>query len=274
MISIAKRFRRRDGIFLLAWISLLSCLPVAMAQTDAPAPTRDAHARLDEILHRPEFTAWRLRQDGRLPDLDNPYSERWAELIKKPFRAIRDFLEWMFRGGSRSVFSPTRLSGDGLSIILKMVAWVLVAAVVIFVGIVLVKIMGSTPQSVTVANVLSREQVQAAMESGDALALASAQWMDEARRLADEQDFRAVYRALYLALLSGLHSAGKIEHNRNRTNWVYVQHYRGPVSERDLFSELTELFDRVWYGRKVAEGSNLEQLRMDVDRLTTAKGSK
>jgi hypothetical protein len=250
---------------------LLAFFQPAIVRADTPAS--DAHAKLDEILHQPEFTAWRLRQDGKLPDLDNPYSERWAEMIKKPFRAVRNFWKWMFPGKSSTPFSPGALSGDGLSIILKMIAWALVAAVVIFLGIVLVRVLGSTPQNMTIANVLSREQVLAAMESGDALALGSTQWMDEARRLAGEQDFRAVYRALYLALLSGLHSAGKIEHNRNRTNWVYVLHYRGPANERDRFSELTELFDRVWYGRKPAEGSNLEQLRLDVDRLTSAKGA-
>jgi Domain of unknown function (DUF4129) len=151
-------------------------------------------------------------------------------------------------------------------------AWVFVAALVIYLAIMLFKIIGVKPTANT-ARVLSQEQIREAMESGNALALDSSQWMEQARRLAGEQDFRAVYRALYLALLSGLHAAGKIEHNRNRTNWVYVAHYRGPAPERARFSELTELFDRVWYGRKTAQEDNLDQLRVDVAMLTRAEGA-
>ena len=113
---------------------------IVLTATTARAADGDAHAKMDEILHRPEFTAWRLRQDGKLPEINNPVSDRWAELIKKPFRAIRDFLRWVFRGRSNSSASSfSGLSGDGLSVILKMVAWVLVAVVLIFLAIVLVK---------------------------------------------------------------------------------------------------------------------------------------
>ena len=95
--------------------------------------------------------------------------------------------------------------------------------------------------------------------------------MGEADRLAAEQDFRAVYRALYLALLSGLHTAGKIEHSLTRTNWTYVQRYRGPGEERQTFGDLTALFDRVWYGRKPADGNDLPTIQQKVATLTDAK---
>jgi Domain of unknown function (DUF4129) len=93
--------------------------------------------------------------------------------------------------------------------------------------------------------------------------------MQQVARLEDEKNFRAMYRALYLALLAGLHAAGKIDHHRNRTNWAYVQHFRGPGEERDLFGDLTGLFDRVWYGHKLQERRDFGELRSAVTRLTT-----
>ena len=153
--------------------------------------------------------------------------------------------------------------------ILKILAWaVAIAAVVVIIFFTVKSASRSSGQAMT-EHILSRQQVEAALESGNALALGASQWLDEAQRLAAEQDFRAVYRALYLALLSGLHSAGKIEHTRNRTNWTYVQLYRGPDEERAIFGHLTEVFDRVWYGRRAApEQSSLEELRSKVAMLT------
>jgi hypothetical protein len=201
-----------------------------------------------------------------LPDVEWKGADGLTQWLKHALRPIRDFLKWIFSSRSGGPSMPTVNSG-ALSSMLKFLAWAVVGVVAIFLAILLIRTVRAGPTQTTIANVLSREQVQAAMESGDALALGTGQWLDESRRLAAEQDFRAVYRALYLALLSGLHRAGKIEHDRNRTNWTYVRHYHGPAPERDQFSDLTELFDRVWYGRKQAEGSSLEQLRLNVETL-------
>ncbi len=105
-------------------------------------------------------------------------------------------MKWLFRNRTGPIFSPSAPGNYDLSTILKGAAWVVVAAIAIFLGIMLIRIIGAMPVSVTVANVLSREQVREAMESGDALALGTAQWMDEARRLAGEQDFRGLPRAV------------------------------------------------------------------------------
>jgi hypothetical protein len=239
---------------------------------DAPSPAadRDAHAQLQQILNGSQYTAWRLRQEG---EMSAPASGKWSQFVDEQIEKIREFIDTHFqkkRTNAASSPIPAR-GGNSLPTFLHLAAWVIVGAIVIYLAVVLFKIIGLRP-SANVARVLSQEQIREAMESGNALALDKSQWMEQARRLAGEQDFRAMYRALYLALLSGLHAAGKIEHNRNRTNWIYVEHYRGPAPERARFSELTELFDRVWYGRKPAEGGNLDQLRLDVAMLTRGEG--
>ena len=252
------------------WILFLALALSTVPQCFASSPPEamNPHAKLDQILRQPAYNTWRLREQSHWPSIDSKLSTSVSDRISNLFHEIGDFFEWLLKPRSQPFQGPPSASGEGLSTLLKIFAWVIVVAIVVFLVIILIRILGNTAPKPALADILSREQVRAAMESGDALAMGSVQWMDEARRLAQEQDFRAVYRAMYLALLSGLHAAGKIEHHRNRTNWIYVQHYRGPVPERQRFSELTELFDRVWYGRKRVEDANLQQLQLDVDLLT------
>lgn len=260
----------RLSAFTLMIVVAALTLP-ALRSTCAAAPTAadaDPHEQLQAILKRPMYEAWRLRQERDLAEGDITIPHGFSDWLAGIGRSIRDFLDWLFRS-HRSPSTPSGFSvGQTLPTILKIVAWLALATALIFVTIFVVRLLGKNKPNIPTANILSRRQVHQAMESGDALALDSAQWMDEARRLAEEQNFRAMYRALYLALLSGLHTLGKIEHSRNRTNWAYVQYYRGPSDERAVFADLTELFDRVWYGRKDAGGNDLETLRIQIARLT------
>jgi len=123
------------------------------------------------------------------------------------------------------------------------------------------------------ARIVSRERVAQALADGDALAFGSARWLAEADRLAAESEFRAVYRALYLALLSGLHAANRIDFRRTRTNWSYVRHYRGAEPGKAVFSSLTLLFDRVWYGQQLAARASISELRRQVAWLLTEGAS-
>jgi hypothetical protein len=216
------------------------------------------------------YREWQLRQDEDLPQVDVGMSARIQNLAHRMSQAVHDFFNWLFR--SRRQPSVGRGSGwEGMGGVLKAVAWMVLAVALVFILVLIVKIVSQSSGGAPSAVVLSRRQVREALEAGDALAMGSAQWLDEARRLAAEQNFRAVYRAMYLALLSGLHSAGKIEHSRNRTNWAYVQQYRGSSDERVTFGELTDLFDHVWYGREeAAAGTDLDQLQRKVATLTGA----
>jgi hypothetical protein len=249
------------------------CVAPTRAADVGLADRAAAHAKLDEILHQPQFTAWQLRQSGAsIKDAGlESLADRLENSLKGMLDDLRDFIKWLFRG--RPTPTAWRPTGSGsLPFIFKVLGWTVIAIIALFVAIILIRLIGAQPTQVTTARILSRAEARQAIESGDALAMGALDWMDEARRLAEEKDFRAVYRALYLALLSGLHTAGKIEHNRNRTNWTYVNHYRGPAEERERFSRLTDLFDRVWYGHKSAQGNSLDRLRADVASLISDKG--
>ena len=226
------------------------------------------HEQIARILQQPAYQQWRLREpnaEGKVPELP----ERFGGWGHRLLEAVEKFFRWLFPQHKNAPGSESRTGWGGLP---SFLSTVIVLAVVIIIGSLLFLLYRSTrasAQSMLATAILGREQVDAALEAGDALALQSGQWLDEARRLAAEQNFRAVYRALYLALLSGLHTTGKIEHSRNRTNWTYVQQFRGSGEERETFRELTHLFDRVWYGRKTAAESTMEQVRAKVATLIT-----
>ncbi|HEY1684659.1 MAG TPA: DUF4129 domain-containing protein [Tepidisphaeraceae bacterium] len=266
----------KQAMLLAGLLVILFWCAQAMANNPVPAPApasaQDAHAQLNEILHRPMYSAWRLRElhDTPTEDTDHRTSDRWLRYLSKKIEAIRD---WFFPSKDDDK-ETERSSGIGvLPHLLKGAAWIITIVGLGFILVLIIQMIRGNNVTGVSAHILSRQQIQKAMEAGDALALNSSEWLDEAQRLAADQNFRMVYRALYLALLSGLHSAGKIDHNPNRTNWTYVQNYRGPGDERDHFSKLTDLFDRVWYGHKNPGSENLSQLRETVRTLTRTGAS-
>ena len=185
------------------------------------------------------------------------------------------FLKWLRRLFSshhqRGTVGKRNISGPAFSIagFLEMMGWFL--GILLVAGIVLVLLRwwatgraASSPAD----GVLSRHSIEQAMEQGDALAMASDSWMQAARQFGSEGNFRAMYRAMYLALLAGLHQTGKIRFRRNRTNWYYVHDFHGDKPERELFGTLTDLFDHVWYGRKLYPNLNADALHDQISRLT------
>jgi hypothetical protein len=260
------------------WPATMLCAMLALALFGA-APDQhsppEPHQQLEKILRRPMYQRWQLRQKEEVSQNDWTMPRAFQKVLNQFSDAIGDFWNWLFRrNSSRTSAGSSSSSRSILPAVLKTVAWTVVALSILITGIVLYKIIRGMGISIAPARVLSRWQVDQAFSAGDALAMPGAQWLAEAGRLAAEGNFRAVYRALYLALLSGLHAAGKIDFNRNRTNWTYVQRYRGPAGERETFTELTELFDRVWYGLKAADGQNIEHLTTQVSLLTRAEGGR
>jgi len=254
---------------LTIWL-LCVALSSANAAEPASAPLSSPRDHAKSILRRPLYQRWRLRQErmtsvrsgrrGLLDDL-GPYLEKvtaaWLARIER----------W-FRGRSRGSGPGSGSSGSfDFVALLKMVAWALLVGLVGLAAYALYRNLRGKRIRGHAARVLSREHMREALEMGEALALDSPDWLREADRFAREKNFRAMCRALYLALLSGLHAANRIDFRRNRTNWVYVAHFRGRDDERRVFSGLTSLFDRVWYGLKTEVGVSLDEVKRQVQEL-------
>ena len=236
--------------------------------------TSDPHKHLDHILRRPLFQRWRLRQQRALTRRESDILEGLREMLEAAMKPIGDFLDWLMRRvAAPGEGGPWGLLGGGLATILKTLGWIAIAGLVVFFAVLFYKLLRSRSGPTHAARVLSRERIKEALDAGEALALDGAGWLREAERLAGEKNFRAMYRALYLSLLSGLHSAGKIDFRKNRTNWTYVERFRGEDKERDVFASLTDLFDRVWYGFLIPESTALADIKGQVVFLLGGGGA-
>jgi len=225
------------------------------------------HAQLDEILQQPLFNRWKLRQQRAATEPHEFHAMQVAkEMMEDMFRSIGSFLGRILRMIRFPRF-PGMPGGGGFVSVLTLVMWLGGAALLLYFLVMIYRIISQRGKSVKNARVLSREEIRSALEEGDALALDGSQWLNEAQHLAQAGEVRAVYRALYLALLSGLHRTGKIEYRRQRTNWTYVSRFRGSDQDRSVFSELTKLFDEVWYGLKGIGHTDIDALRAKVTVL-------
>lgn len=252
-------------------VMLLIVLSVGVptvADGAAAEPPADPHRRLDEILERSPYRRWELRE-RRTRRNYRPRAEEDTKLswLQRLARRIGEWLDSLF---SRT--PPQRGSSSwgnwnlGVSGLVKILMLVVGGALLLVLVMLLISHLRKE-RRVRTAREISRQSIKTALEEGDALAMSSGEWLGEAERLARERDFRSMYRALYLALLSGLHRAGKINFRRTRTNWMYVNAYQGNEDERDLFQDLTTLFDRVWYGFKDPGDQSLDELKRDVAGL-------
>ncbi len=78
---------------------------------------------------------------------------------------------------------------------------------------------------------------------------------------ASEGDPRAALRALYLATLTALDRAGRLELDPSKTNGQHLRALpRGPA--RRALAELTQAFDRTWYGRQATTAEELARCRV------------
>jgi len=266
--------RRAAGDWLAIRVIALVCilLPTftpgqAMADT-REQPTR-ARKQLEQVLEQPAFRQWR-RRANRAAETDSPLlPDSWQHWIEDTARRTRDWIgDWFDDGSSQPSANPGASSGGGIGLasMLEVLGWTLLAAVTIFVLVALIRLFVSfSPKRSEPA--VTRQRLHEAMASGEALAAESPQWLAEADQLAAEQDLRRAYRALYLALLSGLHHSRLIDFRPNRTNWMYVRQYRGDVTQRHRLAQLTEQFDAVWYGRRRPEPQAMEQARQQVRQL-------
>ena len=95
--------------------------------------------------------------------------------------------------------------------------------------------------------------------------------LDHADELAGQEDLRLAFRAMYLALLSGLHRDGRVNYNRRRTNWTYVRGFKGQEDDRRRFGQLTDAFDGSWYGLRRPDRAEFDRMRSITSTLLSGR---
>ncbi len=237
------------------------------------APLAD-HERLSRILQEPQFNQWRLREKLGASHVHVPWQKAIGEFFNNTFRAIRHILRHIFGSGHRGASGGNAGGHASIAQDLEMLGVIAVLVLAAIIGLVLLRSwrMGRIKPTGGAGGLPSRQAIEQAMQCGDALAMASDAWLAAAQQFSVDGDFRAMYRAMYLALLAGLHETGKIQFRRQQTNWQYVRTFRGEDIQRNTFVSLTEMFDRVWYGHKEYERVDLENIQSRI-RLLIGKGA-
>ena len=93
----------------------------------------------------------------------------------------------------------------------------------------------------------------------DPLSREAAEWERYAGELASAGRRREAIRAWYHAVLVALFRAGRLHHQKGRTNWEYVAQVQPEARWRGTFVSLTEVFDREWYGRDTSAPEALRE---------------
>ncbi|MCE9666663.1 DUF4129 domain-containing protein [Myxococcus stipitatus] len=247
------------------------------AATVDAQPAEDARAaatRARDILARPEFAVAPPKVVAEAEPSPRPEVPSW-------FRRFIEWLgellkEWFKRDEAAESTRDTSplLSGGQVANVLVMV---LVAAVLVLLGVVLVRAIGGTrkareQQALEVATLDTRTL------AGDplhALSRPPEGWAHLADELAAKGQYREAVRSLYLALLSRLHRDGAILYDVTLSNWDYLRQFKGRADWKPRFRELTLRFDFAWYGNTQVGSAGYQEFRtLTAPMLAAPAGSE
>ena len=274
------------ALFGLLLLACVAASPPAAAQAPTPG-VEEARAALDEALADPRFHRWERDRVLDAPDrvvADGELAERVRAWLRERVEAVGESVRRFFRRLNRG--GPASSSGGGGSWFpaggigtlfwwLGVAVCVLVAAALLWVAVLAVRSRRPRRRRPPAPAALA-----AALRRGGALEAEADEWIDHAEGLAAE-DLRLAYRAMYLALLAGLHRRGWIRFAASRTNGSYVRGFRGPSGgtgpdadgPRASFARLTALFDDVWYGHEPPDAAGFPAVRERVRRLLGEEAS-
>ncbi len=227
------------------------------------------HQILRQVLQDPLFHQWQLKTYDRTP------KSAMDSYIAKVLRTLRHLLDKIWNRHSHDHFKHTALSpkeSSSFSTVLGILGKVIIIVAVIAVVFLLINLLaGRDKRTTPPPPPADLRDISEALQEGDALALESDQWLNKAREFESSGEFRLMYRAMYLALLAGLHEKGKIRFRRSATNYALVRGFIGNQSERTIFGSLTERFDHVWYGWKVYPAQTTADLKSAMTTLLTGE---
>lgn len=204
-----------------------------------PPPTLEQQAaRVHEILSRREFQA-----QERQPTWWERVQRRLADAL---MRVLRRF------GIPDTPSSRTTVAAAALGLLLVLLTWLALF----------------TSRRVREGVEVTQRAAAAAVEAGlqpDAL-------LEEARRLADQGDFRGAFERAYVATLAYLDVAGHLRLDTRRTNWEHLRQLQPPfpASARRAMEEATRSFDRKWYGLQPCSREEFERLWLRLEEVRAA----
>lgn len=220
-----------------------------------PAASGVVKQKLHAILARPEYAS------------PNPEESSITRDVRKYFersqRAWREFTRWTGKWYDRlkEMFSfGGKISGStGLFFI-----WLFIAVCVVSGGYLLAKYLGRIRNS-GLTDGRSRSYTLFEDDLNTACSRSAEDWVSDAKRLAQNADYRHAIRALFLASLIQLEHAGLLEYSRSSTNGDFLvrlaQDRSTPANAP--FRRLVHDFELTWYGEQAAGSKLYDQFTTD-----------
>jgi hypothetical protein len=200
--------------------------------------TKDqAKSRLESILARPEYAT----------------GPRGSNAL---IRLIQDFVRWLM-----SLFPKPRGVAPGRLVwvifIVVVVVIGLAAAVLVYVGIALLRRFGRTRRP------KARKKKEARIVLGERLEpeATSTDLLSQAEALVRHGDIRGAIRKTYIALLVELGDRKLISLAQHKTNRDYLNSVRGLPPLHSTMRGLTDIFERHWYGLEPATTNDWQDFR-------------
>ncbi len=272
-------------------LGLAMSSPASPAAPAAPVPValdndavQTAREQLRTIRYDPRFHRWQRRVPATRNGANahgNDATSAGPSPLDRVSRTLKDFFRWLIGPSAPNPGTPPAgQSGAGgapgvsppWEAMLRFMGWTVLA--VVAASIIYAMWARRHLHRRSAAAPVTREQLNTALQQGDALAADAPAWNRHARALVGEGDLRLAYRAAYLALLSGLHHAGRIHYRKQRTNFTYVAGYRGPDAQRIRFAGLTDAFNDCWYGHRAPNAQRFATLERDTGELLREAGQQ
>lgn len=215
------------------------------AQATALRSKNEDKQKLDEILRRAEY-------QKPVEDKDKSVLERWADAFAEWWRSL--FQSSVPQQSQQPNFNPSAI-GAVLRYVVIGLAVALIAFLVwrfivpIFAGNRRRKVNRRKEPRVILGETLAPD------ETGDDL-------ITEAERLAQSGDLRAAIRKGYIAVLAELNDRKVLGLASHKTNRDYLRDVRRREELYQPMSEMTNTFERHWYGDVPAEEEDWQHFRV------------
>jgi hypothetical protein len=242
--------------------ALLEKAPVAEAQ-ELAAKQGKLDGALEETLRKSRYT-WRMpRELAAKPDKTKKtsgwfqwletYLERFQEQAEEYRRAFSEWLDKLFSGSEDSGKESGWWKGLGSVGFIEGLFYVLTATLVITCLLLLVKWLQQRKSLLaTPVSPMSKPVVNIHDHRVSAEDLPMDEWLAMAHNFAEQGDYRAAMRALFLGVLAGLGQRDLITLRNYKSNHDYTRELtlraRGKTEIIKLFNTLTYGMECTWYG--------------------------
>ena len=254
--------------FLLGGALVCTEIPLKAAEgefADGSVPVIALDNAIEEVLSQPEYT-WRMPRESSAHELESP---SW----------LVGFLSWLDRWLIELLpdWTPPDVgSGEleftGVQKLLEILVYVLLAGILVWIlWRVLKTILGRRKGDEETPSHAAQTLPDLRRDDVSADELPSSAWLNLARELLENGEYRLALRAFYLSQLSQLADSGLIVLRRFKSNFDYQNELRRRAHVHpdltEAFQSNSSLFEESWYGNHPVSEPQIEEFHRNLQKM-------